>query len=374
MNRAVFDRICRWLRLTTRGGWSYVLLAPWFVPLISYLLIGEPYLQDWRTFAGGTAFVWLLTTISFIAHDWAADAIARKYPELRQTMVRAGMTVLAFIGLSGAFITVYTWFFIRFHLFGSLLTSDTLLTVYAFDLIAIILLVGIYETSYSLSRWQQHHVNKEKLKKETLQCKLEGLKSQVNPHFLFNSLNSLSSLIADEPKRAEQFVDQMARVYRYMLQTNRSSGDDLSTDESDELTTLDKELAFIDSYYHLLKTRHGAGLHLDVRVADRYRTYRLPPLTLQLLVENAVKHNVILASRPLYIEILTTADGCLVVSNNIQKRTTRPDLARIESTQVGLSNIRAKYQLLAQTEPIIKPGPESFTVSLPLLQNALINA
>ncbi|UFH51833.1 sensor histidine kinase [Spirosoma sp. KNUC1025] len=374
MNRTTFDRICRWLRLTTRGGWSYVLLIPWFVPSISYLLFGRPYLHNWHTFAGATAFIWLLTTIAFIPHDWAADAIVRKYPELGQTLVRAGMTVLAFITISGFFLSLYTWFFMRFQPFESHLTSKTVFAIYGLDVIAVLLLVGINETSYSLSRWQQHQVNKEKLKKENLQGMLQGLKSQVNPHFLFNSLNSLSSLIADEPQRAEQFVDQMARVYRYMLQTNRPFGDESTTDECDELTTLDVELAFIDSYYHLLKTRHGAGLHLNVQVADHYRQCRLPPLTLQLLVENAVKHNVILASRPLSIEIMTTADGCLLVSNNLQKKTVRSELARVESTQVGLSNIRSKYQLIAQTEPIIKPGPDSFTVILPLLQKALVNA
>ncbi|WP_420149218.1 sensor histidine kinase [Spirosoma sp.] len=374
MNRIAFDRICSVLRLTARGRWSYVLLIPWFVPTLSYLAVGPSYLQDWQVFLGVTSLVWLLTTIAFIPHDWAADAVVRKYPELHQTIIRAATMALAFTGLSAFFLSLYAWFFIHFHPFGSKLTTDSLVSVYGFDLIAILLLVGINETSYSLNRWQQHQVNKEKLKKENLQGKLQGLKSQVNPHFLFNSLNSLSSLIADEPKRAEQFVDQMARVYRYMLQTNRSSGDDVSTDESDELTTLDVELGFIDSYYHLLKTRHGDGLHLSVQVDDYYRQHRLPPLTLQLLVENAVKHNVILASRPLRIEIMTTSDGCLLVSNNIQKKAARSELVRVDSTQVGLANIRAKYQLLAQSEPIIKPGPDSFTVILPLLQKALINA
>lgn len=374
MNRIVFDHIRHWLRLTTRGGWSYVLLMPWFVPMISYLLIGEHYLQDWYTFSGATAFILLLSTLAFVTHDWAADAIARRYPELRQTVLRAGLTTLAFIGLSASFLTVYTWFIIHYKPFSSRLTYDTVPAVFGFDLIAILLLVGIYETSYSLSRWQQHQVNKEKLKKENLKGKLQGLKSQVNPHFLFNSLNSLSSLIADEPQRAEQFVDQMARVYRYMLQSNRPAGDEPTTDDGDELTTLDAELTFIDSYYHLLKTRHGAGLHLDVQVPEPCRQYRLPPLTLQLLVENAVKHNVILSSRPLYINILITADGHLQVCNNLQKKTTRHELNRVESTQVGLANIRAKYQLLAQTEPVIEPGPDYFKVTLPLLQKNLINA
>jgi two-component system LytT family sensor kinase len=372
MNTSYFDHFRRWLRLTKRGGWSYVTLMPWFVPLITYLLVGKSYLYNWQTFAGATLFVGILSTIAFLFHDWAANAIAKWYPELRQTLVRASYTGLAFMVLSGLFLTIYTWFFIRFRPFGSQLTYQTVPSVFTFDLMAVILLVGIYETSYSLSRWQQYQMNKEKLKKENLRGQLQGLRSQVSPHFLFNSLNSLSSLIAEEPERAEQFVNQMAQVYRYMLQANRRPNTSARTngrqakptlpgylfgaveeEESDELTVLEAELTFIDAYFHLLKTRHGDGLHLNLQIADRYRSYRLPPLTLQLLVENAVKHNVILASR-------------LLVRNNLQKKTSRS--GPIESTQVGLTNIQAKYELLACPAPMIETGPDYFTVTLPLLE------
>ena len=348
----------RKLHMTVRGGWSYLLLIPWFVPMVSYLLIGEKYATDGVVFVTGTLFVWFLSTVAFVTHDWVADAIARRFPGLGQTFVRAGLTAIAFIALSGVFLLFDTWLFIRFHLFGSHLTYDNVISVYGFDLIAIFLLVGIYETAYSLGQWQQHQVNKERLKRENLQGQLQGLKSQVNPHFLFNSLNSLSSLIADEPERAEQFVEEMARVYRYMLQANR-----VSPDQDDELTTLELELLFMDSYFHLLKTRYGAGIYLDTNVPEPLRQHRLPPLTLQLLVENAVKHNVILPTRPLQIEIFATEEGNLVVRNNLQRKATRPG----DSTRVGLANIQAKYQLIHTREPVIETGPDYFTVILPLL-------
>ncbi len=386
-----FDRIRQWLCLTTRGAWSYVLLMPWFVPLISYLLIGPAYLQNGQTFLGATVFVGLLSTVAFVVHDWAANAIAHRYPELQQTVIRASFMVLAFVGLSGSFLLVYTWVFINYRPFHSQLTYENVPAVYGFDFIAILLLVGIYETSYSLYRWQQHQVNKEKLRKETLQGQLQGLKSQVNPHFLFNSLNSLSSLIADEPKRAEQFVDQLANVYRYMLQPNRqptvsvpagqageganhTGSGGIDGEDSDQLTTLDRELTFIESYYHLLKTRHGEGLSLSITVDEHYRAYRIPPLTLQLLVENAVKHNVILASRPLIIDIRTTEQGHLIVRNNLQRKNIRSGLNRFESTQVGLVNIQAKYRLLGCPHIAIEAGPDFFTVALPLLTKTQTNA
>jgi len=121
---------------------------------------------------------------------------------------------------------------------------------------------------------------------------MRALQAQISPHFLFNSLNSLSSLIADEPEKAERFVDEMSSVYRYLLGSNEG-----------ELTTLRAELAFLRSYYHLLKTRYGRGIELDVAVSEARQHDLLPPLTLQLLVENAVKHNVVAAETPLSTSI-----------------------------------------------------------------------
>ncbi|MBD2757883.1 sensor histidine kinase [Spirosoma validum] len=130
----------------------------------------------------------------------------------------------------------------------------------------------------------------QRLEQENSHMQLRALQAQVNPHFLFNSLNSLSSLIDEEPDRASQFVDRLSVVYRYLLKAN-----------DQPLTTLGKELDFIRSYYQLLKTRYGDGLTLTVRVEEGAESKLLPPLTLQLLVENAVKHNSTLTQQPLWI-------------------------------------------------------------------------
>lgn len=233
---------------------------------------------------------------------------------------------------------------------------------------AIVLTMVIQETFHSLGHWKHHEFNKEKLLKENIQGQLQSLKAQISPHFLFNSLNSLSTLIAEDAEKAEEFVDQMARVYRYLLQTNQSTADE---DQVNHLTSLNNELAFIESYYHLLKTRYGEGMHLTINVEEKYLGYLIPPLTLQLLVENAVKHNVIRQSRPLIVEIMSTDDGFLRVQNNLQKKSTS-GMENLESTQIGLANIQAKYHLMAQnksvvSEPVIENGPKYFTVILPLI-------
>jgi sensor histidine kinase YesM len=218
--------------------------------------------------------------------------------------------------------------------------------------------IAIYEGMYIYRQWQQTNAEKEALLKAQWQGQFESLKNQVNPHFLFNSLNSLSSLISDEPAKAERFVDEMAKVYRYLLRTNEG-----------ELTTLDTELGFINSYAHLLKTRYGKGISVDVDVNLGQNLYYLPPLTLQMLVENAVKHNTILSHKPLTIEIKATQAGSakagqLMVRNNLQKRT-----MRIASNQVGLSNIAAKYRMLSKQDIIVQDDGQHFTVLLPLLSN-----
>lgn len=208
----------------------------------------------------------------------------------------------------------------------------------------------IYEGSYVLWAWQQAYEQNEQLKKNKLQHQLDTLKSQINPHFLFNSLNSLSMLIHDNPRQAETFVDEISSVYRYLLRAN-----------DQELTSLSRELQFIKSYFQLLKTRYGMGIDLHVLVDEDQLYRRIPPLTLQLLVENAVKHNVILPESPLVVEILTRGTS-LIVQNNLQRKNTA-----VPSNKVGLANIATKYRLLGQPDISIREDAGRFVVTLPLL-------
>ncbi|GAB4029963.1 sensor histidine kinase [Spirosoma gilvum] len=209
---------------------------------------------------------------------------------------------------------------------------------------------SIYEGWYIVDQWRHIQREKEELIKIQWQTRFNSLKSQVNPHFLFNSLNALSALIEESPVQASQFVDELSSMYRYLLQANER-----------ELVFLSTELAFIESYAHLLQTRHGDGLTIRTEIPPDYLSHSLPPLTLQLLVENAVKHNVVLASRPLLIEIDTT-NGHLRVRNNLQRKNVRN-----ASNGVGLANISAKYRMLTQSEIEIREEEDHFTVLLPLL-------
>jgi LytS/YehU family sensor histidine kinase len=213
--------------------------------------------------------------------------------------------------------------------------------------------VGIYEGFYYFTRLRRVEQEKEELMRINLQSHFDSLKQQVNPHFLFNSINTVSSLIDKDPIKAKKYLAEMSKVYRYLLRTNE-----------EELTTLQTELLFAESYFHLLKTRFGDGLHLNCTVADSFRNCRLPALTLQLLLENAVKHNTIDKSKPLSICITTTENGWLSIRNNVQKR-----MNVLPSTKIGLANIMAKYKLLNQPDVRIEAAEKEFTILLPLIKN-----
>ncbi|RIV20656.1 hypothetical protein DYU11_21715 [Fibrisoma montanum] len=283
---------------------------------------------------------------------WTVRAIQRRFPGLPRTRER-----LLWIGLAFPLLVNFAVLLrVEVH---RLLAGKGLAFPDLFDYVETTgiqifyhcIYVGIYEGIYLYREWQQTYAEKEALLKAQWQSRFDSLKSQVNPHFLFNSLNSLSSLIADDPKKAETFVDEMSSVYRYLLQNNER-----------ELTTLDNELRFIYSYTHLLNTRYGKGISVSIDVESASFDSYLPPLTLQMLVENAVKHNATMPNSPLHIEIKTTGPGWLMVRNNLQRRT-----VKVLSNQVGLSNISARYRLLGDQNIVLDDDGVHFTVLLPLI-------
>lgn len=210
---------------------------------------------------------------------------------------------------------------------------------------------SIYEGWYILRQWQRDTIETGLLEKVSLQSQLTSLQHQVNPHFLFNSLNSLSSLISENPLRADSFLEELTAVFRYLLQASDR-----------RLVPLREELSFIRSYGHLMQTRYQTGLKLDISVDATHEDMLVPPLTLQVLVENAVHYNVIMPDQPLHIRIFTTPGQRLYVANTLQRKN-----LRVETGGAGLTNLATRYQLLNQGELIIEEQPGWFIVSLPLV-------
>ncbi|GAB4018087.1 sensor histidine kinase [Spirosoma koreense] len=210
---------------------------------------------------------------------------------------------------------------------------------------------SLYEGWYVLRELQRETVETSMLEKVSLQSQLMSLQQQVNPHFLFNSLNSLSSLIGDNPVQADAFLNELTAVFRYLLQASEH-----------RLVPLRNEIAFIRSYFHLLQTRYQAGLVLDLAIDPAVEQGLIPPLTLQVLVENAVRYNVILPGKPLHIRIYTTPDQRLFVANTLQRK-----ILRVEVAGAGLGNLATRYELLNEGKLVIEEQPGWFVVSLPLV-------
>jgi hypothetical protein len=186
---------------------------------------------------------------------------------------------------------------------------------------------------------------------EKSKAQFESLKNQINPHFLFNSLNVLSSLVHTDAQLSEQFIDQLARSYRYLLEQKES-----------DLVSLQKELDFIHSFTFLLKIRFEDKLRVEIHLPAEVLKATIPPLSLQLLIENAVKHNQLSNEHPLTIRISSTEDGMLEVRNNLQTR-----VQQLPSTGLGLENIRNRYNLLTSTKPSFNIENDEYIARIPLI-------
>lgn len=347
-----------------RNDWLLLLGQYPVIPFVNYFMLGEPYLTDATLFV----FITAATAATYLLFVWLMDSwrkyILYRFPALNQSTQRIAASLSVYIILTWLLCALNFWFYeltdspgYHFSLakFGGMGLLGTVFNV---------LSASIFEAIYFHNQWRQTLASEYELKQLNIQHQLDVLKQQVNPHFLFNSLNSLIALIGEDPVRAEAFAEELSSVYRYVLRTNRSEG--LSNNVPDltqHLTDLDSELTFIQSYYQLLKTRHGCGLDLVICVDEQFGPYRLPPLTLQLLVENAVKHNITLPEQPLRIQISTDERGTLQVLNNIQRKE-----VRVLSNGVGLSNIQAKYTMLGQPAPAIQEANNEFIVRLPLIK------
>lgn len=297
----------------------------------------------------------LLTTATWEVIRWILVRFRKWFPLLSQTKKRI-LLVLPICWAASVLIDWVDMVIVNSTGFHKPYSMSSFVNTLPGALIFTVLIVGVQEAVYYFDRLIKAEKEAEALKKENLQTQLESLKQQVSPHFLFNSLNTLSYLIGDDAKQAEKFLEELSKVYRYLLRNNEH-----------ELTDLATEMQFIRSYFHLLKTRYGDSLHLQLAIEPRYETYLLPSLTLQLLIENAVKHNIIHKTQPLTVQIITQPGGLLMVKNNLQKK-----IQHIPSTQIGLANIAAKFRLLKQREITIKETENEFAVIIPLMANQLI--
>lgn len=214
-----------------------------------------------------------------------------------------------------------------------------------------LILVAVYEGVYFFKQWKQSLLKTEKLEKEFLSSKFEALKNQINPHFLFNSLNTLSALIHEDVDKSEKFIDEFARIYRYVLENQENIA-----------VSLNDELTFVKSYLYLQQIRFGESLGSEIKIDGSRLDHMIPTLSLQLLIENAIKHNKVTKSDPLKIKIYNE-DEYLVVENNLQLRDQKND-----STGIGLNNLKERYKLMTENSPEFLVTEKSYVAKIPLIQ------
>lgn len=337
--------------------WLIIIGIPVTTIIVNAMIFGDILVENTKFFfiaCNGAGLIY--TTVFWLTFRQVVLFFTQRYPDTKDAAKRISLQSLVVLML---FFLIKSGLDPLLHpLIQEKIANDTKhqisMTIGA--LLVTFMVLGIYITVGFYHQLQRTMVEKERLIKENVMSQLEGLKSQVNPHFLFNSLNTLSYLIPENPKKAENFVQKLSNAYRYILEIRER-----------ELTTVEEELGFLDSYNCLLNERFGESLQIDINVPDEVKRLQILPLSLQMLFENAIKHNVVSTQHPLHIEVFVEKGDCLIVRNNFQ-----PKRQELPSTKIGLENIKNRYRLLTKKEVEIIVTHQYFIVVLPLVFPSLI--
>ena len=294
----------------------------------------------------------LISIVVWEGNLWIDDWMNTHYPWVSKTKQR----ILFHLPLAMIY-TCLSLYFLMLIYNTYICGLDTQLRTLMRTSILISLIISMLLLSFEiggqlLNGWKKSLLDVERYKTESVQAQLKNLKDQVNPHFLFNNLSVLSSLVYKDQEKAVDFINQLAKVYRYLLD-NRSN----------ELVRLSEEFDFMDAYIYLLKIRFDQNIHFHIQVNDESKHHFIPPMSLQMLVENAIKHNEISSALPLHVYIMATHDY-LVVKNNLQHR-----INQEPSLKTGLKNIADRYKYFTDKEIIIEESKDNFTVQIPLIVN-----
>jgi sensor histidine kinase YesM len=297
------------------------------------------------------------TLIAFGAYFIFCGAIAvqvkKRFPSEKQISTRLSLSITCFLLLTFLFLYFYLnklgdWFsFLNYHFVETDLAWNYVLLA-LLNIFITFLMEGIVQ----YNEWKKSKEETEKLSIAYKKSQLNGLKSQVNPHFLFNSLNSLSSLIQEDEDKAETFLNEMTKVYRYMLRN-----------DEDPMVTLETELKFIKSYIHILKARYGDSLQVKIDIAEDTKTNLIAPLTLQVLIENAFSQNIMSKANPLKIDIHSKNTAILLFRNTVNPKS----ITEAIDFESGLDHLVKKYQLLGKNILVNEQNVSCRTITIPLI-------
>lgn len=276
-----------------------------------------------------------------------------KFPHLKETAKRIvvqSLVIFIFIIIAGFIIAGLNYYYPNGDREPFLGEYEDIIRK---SLVLMGIVIVIYECAYFFGRWEHSLYESERLKKESLISQLELLKNQISPHFLFNSLNALITLVPEDPNLSVQFIQRLSNVYRHVLNYNEKN-----------VIGLETELKFLDDYIFLNKMRFGENLHIVYQLPVNLEQMQVIPFTLQMLVENAIKHNIVSGKKPLTI-VISKEGNFIVVKNNLQIKT-----SGVESTGMGLRNIANRYELLTNKQVEVVADTTDFSVSFPIIYNS----
>lgn len=291
----------------------------------------------------------LLLAVIFLESGYQLNNVFnRLYPWSKGIKKRIVFQIFSHIGIIYLFLLIFSKVPFPSHFgYDDLLLRQT--TIMA--MIVCILSTAIFTTEYYFHQWTFAEFKTLRLEKYNTQARLNALNLQLDPHFLFNNLSAVNALIADQPDVASAYVAKLSAIYRYML-----------SQRNQHVVTLHQELDFIKDYLFLYHIRYGNAIQVSIESSANDKEYGLPPLTLQLLIENAIKHNSFTLSNPLHINIYFQHDAQLTIENNIQRKQ-----EKVFSEKVGLQNIIERYQLLGIKTPEITHSATNFKVDIQLI-------
>lgn len=313
---------------------------------IALMINFDEFLKLSRVFFISAFFSTALTLTFWEGNRYIIIWMRRIFPEYGQT----GRRVAAEAVLAVIYVFLVSLLLDEFY-YKPVYHVSVLAIGFRISIVPTVIVYLVYEAVYFFDAWKMNVRKTEALMRENVQSQLDVLKNQLDPHFLFNSMNTLAALIDDENTAAQDYLERLSDVYRYVLVSRNKN-----------TVLLSEELAFVDAYVYLNKIRFRENLQVKKQLSKEVLTKYITPLSLQMLIENAIKHNVASRENPLQIVIREEASGYLVVENNISEKTILE-----KSTRVGLQNIINRYSLLTEREVEINRDEERFTVKIPLL-------
>lgn len=342
-----------------------------FISFYLLLFLVNPYSSWWKNYFNNgfslpimewmlvLLFCFIVTESSLITAHW----LDRKIPWLNHAIKRFFVQIFIQIIVVVLLLQLLIYLFDRIYPTNDLHAKSQLQKIEDWQFIFVSLflsvLVSIFHiVNYLITKWKnsvleaaEFEINAISQKEIAMQSELESLRLQLDPHFMFNNFSTLSELIAKNQSKANLFLDNLSRVYRYMIMNLKKN-----------VVPIEEEIKFVQAYIYLLQIRYGNNINITINIPKKNFNKGIFPITLQLLIENAIKHNIATNSNPLHIRIYMSDDDHIIVANNLQKMK-----VSAHTSKIGLENIKSRYRILSEKAPQIIVTGTQFIVQLPVL-------